>query len=745
MPLTPEEREELQKIERELENRQTGKPKGFQQGALAPPPDPSLLRQQEEEAGDEERMEAFEGRKQQARERTFPTLRETQFPDPPQFEEVPPESGGTTISPGRDIEILNRAKDNILRDQILPILGESAGGMLAQLPFGGPGMARMAARAAAAGAGGMFGRGLTKSLLDLGEMSTSEMVTAFLTEATGETLSNLFRPGRLVEGAKESFDLFRQASPGVSPLQPLKSLKNAPQNLSRFIGRGSQDPASRALNEIRTSPFTGLPRTALSPSQATINPILDFVENAIESAIAGAQRPIDLKQGQNLVIRQYADDLVSGLGKVMDPENFGHFIRGNIKRAGQLFRRFNSTQFESAIAPAVERGVVVSAGPLTKAVDDITQNILKTDFGEPGVANLLDKQVREAFGNMIERGGQDIPFAEADQIRKNLGKLLGNPSVPRQAKLMIGQLQESLWEEMGTAARVADLPEVVTNLSGAIKSAREGFKVFQDAFIESAAKRHPEAVARSVFEADTSQLRVLESAFERLTPDTMDAVRANYLGELLKEATDPATGIVSGQVLAGMTTVGKEGMGAATSKVSKVPQLKFLFRGKKGKVALESLKTITNTLKAMQKINPAKSGSGGFLMQMVQASALITLGSSAITGRNPLTNPEGQVAVALLVAPAAVGRLMLSPTGLRLLSEGLATKAGTRQAGRILTRLGTLAAREGLLPEQFRLIDQKELEKIKPGEILRKLVPIPSTTFKNIDTGNSSFAPGSGG
>lgn len=662
MPLTETERQQLQAIEAELENRAKGLPPGFKSMQPIDPPDPELLQEQE-------RQESL----QEKTQRLLPTLRETRFPEPPAFDP----------SQKRALSDVLAEKDRVLRENA-PLALEAAGSIVAPMGIKGAGLMRDAARMLAAAAGGIGGREAgTRAFLGR-DLTPGEIVESFLTEAGGEIAGTIFRQGRLVPGAEEAMQFFREQSPG--------RLASIPRLL-----RGE---------EIRSSPgimggIKGLPRTQLSPAQATENTILGFLENIVEASLFGQGRIRSLKRAQGEVGKRFASDLVGNLGRVLDDEAFGQFVQSNLRQSDRLFRRVASKAFEEPLERADELGLVVASGPLRKLVKELEQKLVPGAFEDEARRDLLEPQIRKAF--QIVESFEDIPFRTADEVRKILGEISSDPGLTRRTRAVVGDLQDRLVKEMEKAARVADAPEIAEGLLKARGIFREGSKVFQDEFVEQVLKQKPSIAAKTIFDNPIPEnIRVVRQAFKRMDrPELFQTFRANVLERAFREATD-AQGNISGSALANMIDI--------NSKRNKVAVFQQLFgTDPQGKTALSNFKKLANALRVAQA--KEETTGGGIFIQFAQAGAVV---NTAIKG---VLEAASQ---AIILGPAVIGRLLLSPSGTKILTEGLLTKANTKKAAQMSAKLGAILAREGLLGE---------VRQVNPSQ----LPPIPSVTFKNVE------------
>lgn len=121
-------------------------------------------------------------------------------------------------------------------------------------------------------------------------------------------------------------------------------------------------------------------------------------------------------------------------------------------------------------------------------------------------------------------------------------------------------------------------------------------------------------------------------------------------------------------------------------------------------VGPEGQKSLKELLTVMRTLNPEKDSRGRMFIQLTQAGGAIRLAQATALGaigmNSGVSGESAITAGAVILGPAALSRIIMSPAGRNWLIQGVKAPPGSRMATRAAMELAAFMAREGLMPRE---------------------------------------------
>lgn len=422
----------------------------------------------------------------------------------------------------------------------------------------------------------------------------------------------------------------------------------------------------KAANYIRR--FGG----KLTPAQMTETRILDVLENVTESSLFGGGRIHAFKQSQREMIENIASDIAERFGARATIEEAGTLIQktimGNKKAFNVVARRLYEKVDKLANIQIPIKSLKSQAKTILKKIVPIEETTQKTLI--PSLKNRTTAKLLRDFANLPD----EVPFSYLQQWRSDLLQVGYGSS-----DLIPGKTQgiaKHLAKQIDNAFNNAD-----SKLSGeglqAFRKAnafwKKGKEIFNNSFIKTIVNKDPELISKSIFRRGAIQ--PIKKIKRMVNERTWRRLRGTYLNDLIfKQGLDS-----SGQISGKRIDVALRNMEEST--------LKEIFNPNE----LKELRHFVNATKLIQE--KATGLGGGMLIQLTQAGAIMA----------PIMAPDRALtmgAAGILLGPAAMARIFTSDMGIKWLTQGLVTKATTKQGITLASRILALAGKEYLVEQQ---------------------------------------------
>lgn len=433
------------------------------------------------------------------------------------------------------------------------------------------------------------------------------------------------------------------------------------------IGAGAAKLVSKAISPFKKSVLEGAKEirglfqkfgSDLTPAQATDNAGLDLLEGALQNSLTSQGTMNTFKAGQEQAGRQVVEAVVNELaGDVsnrLGQEGVGELFLQTAKRGAEAHDALTNGLY--ANVDELSKGTWVSTLDLKKAAQNI-QNELKI-LGKLGKT----AEITDALSG-IRNLPEEMPFSHAHMVRSELLKkvraLKANPE-KAQSLARVAQLAEAAHGMMENGAGALN-GDAVAAWKLANATYKEGKEVFENSFMANLIvknKVQPSKIGETIFRnGNVDEVRKAKKALERasqLDPSinfgkTWKAMKAGYLEDVLARHTTP-DGNVDG---AGMM---KEFIQKRSSRTLEEAFSEHEFR---------ELERLARAMKKSQ-TNPAAS----IPIKMAQVLGGFQLLTSQFRDDNKYDTAANSAALGLLIAPAVLARLVVSPTGRKLLTEG---------------------------------------------------------------------------
>lgn len=321
----------------------------------------------------------------------------------------------------------------------------------------------------------------------------------------------------------------------------------------------------------------------LTPSTLSEGKSPQLVENTLRRSLAGGGtfKAMDIQNEQNLqrVTEQWAD---ATLGRYAGPIEQGQLIQDAIKGkvipehkqlVKALYTNLDKQTGNAAIVPTEDiykelqgiRASLVRRGDThadaIATIDDVLGQMskegpstgLKVMKKEGTEGSLQGLKVQEK--SKAPREPIPLTFQQAQDLRSIIGHEIGGPQKPLPAK-DVEALRAVYAKMSGNMGEAADLYGRVTGkdigLSWALADtmSKRGKEMFNESIVKKVLERNPEDVVKTVFQKSAlTETRELIRALDT-SPETLNLYRRSVVEELLKEATNPSTNRVMGDVLA---------------------------------------------------------------------------------------------------------------------------------------------------------------------------------------------------
>jgi len=423
----------------------------------------------------------------------------------------------------------------------------------------------------------------------------------------------------------------------------------------------------------------------LTPAQATEDRALDMLENVAESSIFGGTRIFEFKRGQTELLDNIATDIAERFGSHATKEQAGEVVQAIIKNKTDAFRKIGAGLYKNV--DNTTKGILVNTKPLkreaTRMLKQMTPSLtqqgkvaLRTTKGKvlmPSLANRNTVRMLRDFQNLPDA----VPFSYLNQWRSDLLQVGYAPSdlIPGKtagtAKHLASQIDGLFKQAEGGLTG-----EALGSLQAANSYWKLGKERFNSALIKRISKKNPEYVLSAFVKrgnvTDIQDIRKL------IGPKAWSDVKGAYIQELLFKQAKDTSGALSGKKLQNILT-----------KMSPETMSEIF-----GKTSARELQLFADTAMAVQQ---RAKGGGGMLIQLTQAGSILSLPAFVAGG---MTEVGAGTTGTILLGPYAMGRIFTNPLGIKWLTEGLITSAGSKEAIRIAPRLIHLIGKEALMMDK---------------------------------------------
>lgn len=320
----------------------------------------------------------------------------------------------------------------------------------------------------------------------------------------------------------------------------------------------------------------------LTPSTLSEGKSPQLVENTLRRSLSGGGqfKAMDVQNEQNLarVTEQWAD---ATLGRYAGPIEQGQLIQDAIKGkvipehkllVKSLYKNLDDQTGNAAIVPSEDiytelQGIRASLArrgdthaDAIATIDDVLLQMskegpstgLKVVKKEGTEGSLQGLKVQEK--SKAPREPVALTFQQAQDIRSIIGHEIGGPQKPLPARDVeaLRSVYAKMSANMGEAASLYGRVtgnDITLSWALADTMSKRGKEMFNESIVKKVLERNPEDVVKTVFQKNAlTETRDLVRALDT-SPDTLNLYRRSVVEELLKEATNPSTNRIMGDVL----------------------------------------------------------------------------------------------------------------------------------------------------------------------------------------------------
>ena len=423
----------------------------------------------------------------------------------------------------------------------------------------------------------------------------------------------------------------------------------------------------------RISKFFGFKRQALTPGQLSESGILDITENATRSSIFGRKRMNLNDIYSKKALTAMTDDFIEKFGTKSSPEEIGHLFLDTLQKKDMAYfsvaRELYKKVDDLTKAPVIKVGMQDIAIPeivSTRAIKDFSKEIVKQrGQGLKSMKSMTGDAIIDDILQLPDR----ISFAEAQLIRSQLIK--ASAPITESGREVVKGIAKGLSSKLdgSMAAAAKDLsPEALNAWRTANAFWKSGKETYRNAVIKSMLKREDTAenVIDTIFKSGASS--TIRAAREVVDQGAWNRMQQIYLMKVIQNSIDDQGNLIAHRISGQFQKMG-------------IPALQEIF-GKGKATGLQAARDLDEVARLMQ--DKATKLSGGMMIQLVQAGAVMQLGEAVTTGMTKNVSP---VSIAALIAPPFLARILTNPITARWLIQGMKLPKGSKEmfglAGRI--------------------------------------------------------------
>jgi hypothetical protein len=474
-------------------------------------------------------------------------------------------------------------------------------------------------------------------------------------------------------GGKGYQQYYRMTRPGAK-YQPLgelytdQAIAGIEEAASELAGRGIAKVGGKLLAPVKKRLLPGakglshqlLKRGAhLTPAQMTESRIIDTVEGMAEKSFFGGNKLQRLKTlRQPAAFSKYVDDIVEQIAKgtktQLSPEEVGDLLLDTIGGKRTAFKATAKAAY--AKVDRLSKGTKVSLVELK----NFARKTMKTAATRKGIGST---QAGDTLLKKVLQLDDLVSFKQAQSLRSALIDERSAMAVTRDKALGLAKQFTKLTDEAMDAGgkTLGKADDAVSAWRVANKFYREGQEKFNKKIIKSLSKslaENPEVAVKKIFRPQAS--KQIKAVKELVDNRTWQQLKTAYLEQLIRDTSD-ADGVVLGKSF--LNKLNK--MGDET--------LKTIYNGQE----IASIRSIGKMGEMLQK---PTGGSGGMVIQLMQAGAAINL----LTGGIPDLTGESAT---ILFGPPVLSRMLANPIFSKYLSSGLRMPRSSPAAAALVTRL----------------------------------------------------------
>lgn len=458
-------------------------------------------------------------------------------------------------------------------------------------------------------------------------------------------------------------------------------------------GREAAETLTRTERGVST---LGLPikSPAVTPAQVTENRALDIADNIVRKSIMGGGSHKALLARQSRLLDAETEQLILEYGaRGVDPEVIGRALQQArvdqvAIRAAQASERYAVVAEKAAQAPVdiAPLETFIAQEPRAKPVlygilDKVAPGWREAGGGEAlSDGTPITGALRSALvqmGELSETETGTLTYPAAQRLRQELN-IMGRAyarDTTGEKNIQVGivkQLVKRLDDGITTGLKDTGGDPLVAAWRGANEFVKSYRTQLDDRFMRALGKANPSVLQQQIVKSAPERIRQVHNVIDTATWKSIQA-------RTVENLVTTSEGRISGKSLVKqLYDLGPE-------------RLRALFP--------EGTADIQRLARELAQLETTRESIGGMYIQLAQAGAATTLltGGFGLVG-SAAPSPERVAGAGLiLLGPAAIGKIMISPLGRKWLTTGLmqGTRVGSvlRISGEAATQLAALAQR----------------------------------------------------
>ncbi len=482
--------------------------------------------------------------------------------------------------------------------------------------------------------------------------------------------------GAIVGGAggKGYQQFYRITRPGAKPqtldeLYTEQIIAGIEEGASELAGRGIAKVGGKLLAPAKKHLIPGAKGLSkklskfgafLTPAQATESRIIDTLEGVSESAFFGGGKLQRLKKiAQPEAFKGFIDDIVNRIGKGvqknLSPEDVGDLLLDTIQGKRTAFKATAKAAYNKVDKLTAEARVS------TLSLKKFASDVMKTAKARKGIGS---SQAGDSLLNKILKLDDLITFKQAQGLRSALMSEQAAMGITKDKAIGLAKHLTGLTSRTMEEGALSLSDDALKAWKVANKFYRTGQETFNSKIIKTLTKtlaENPEVAVKKIFRPGASkQIKIVKNLVDK---QTWKALKTTHLEFLLSQSADADKVILGKSFLNRFNKIGE-----AT--------LKEIYKGDE----LASIRSIGELGRLLQR---PTGGSGGMLIQLTQAGAVLNLSRMAFGGAPVLAGETG----AILIGPPILSRMLANPTWSKWLSSGFQLPRHMPAASALATRL----------------------------------------------------------
>ncbi len=394
--------------------------------------------------------------------------------------------------------------------------------------------------------------------------------------------------------------------------------------------------------------------------RATDDRIREFARDFTDKVLLRKSRANRIEDIQKIVRnkRDAVNDIVVGKSKIIDGIFGGEAKIDTSTFSSSLLSEDIAPQLIGKKAITFEEAIKIITNPNTsaKTISKLERAMRKSGEGmDRAIKSIVERQT-EIEQQRLKFGNTKSAFSEAFK----LGAKNRNKAIDEAAKKIVVKNRDMFRnsvEEM-----IEEIPR---------------FQLYNKAALKKVAADDPSSLAEVLSKKGNE--KNINRVKKDFSVDEWDKVEFAFMDDLLRNFSDKAS---SGDVL----TLRANTLGKFIDRKMTIGTFKSMFKSH------QKAQAFLNYLDAARVAQKTPSSAlGKMMVQMKQAQAITTVGTSILT-MSTVGVPMG---LAFFGVPMVVGKLFKNEAFLEVLTTGLTIKPGTKEAAAWMSKLGTVAAREG--------------------------------------------------